>query len=200
MFPKNHYYDEATEYFKTILQCQRRLHGPFHQDVAAALHNCGLAQLRAGHHHHAQKSFEEAVRIRKGTLGKEHPHVAVSFAWKLIPSEVNSYPPHHLTKTIHSITRHHWSRVESHSCFCIDLKRRCGASERHCLFGETHWGRCIHRRLAFTTILAACTWNSMSIKKPDAPLKEHSIFSGMRCVTIPIVDRFDLALQRLYAI
>lgn len=75
---QNHKYEEAVEYFEIILQSQRRRHGPFHQDVASALHNCGLAQLRAGNHHQALKSFEEAVRIRKGTLGKEHPHVAVS--------------------------------------------------------------------------------------------------------------------------
>ena len=85
---QNHYYDEATEYFKVILQCQRRRHGPFHQDVAAALHNCGLAQLRAGSHHEALKSFEEAVRIRKGTLGKEHPHVAVSIAFLTSPRDL----------------------------------------------------------------------------------------------------------------
>ena len=64
--------------FTVILKCQRHLHGPFHQDVASALHNLGLAQLRAGNHHEALKSFEEAVRIRKGTLGKEHQQVAVS--------------------------------------------------------------------------------------------------------------------------
>jgi len=46
--------------------------------VAAALHNCGLAHLRAGNHHQALKAFEESARIRKGTLGKEHPAVAVS--------------------------------------------------------------------------------------------------------------------------
>ena len=61
-----------------MFQCQRKRHGPLHQDVAAALHNCGLAQLRTGDHHRALQSFETAVRIRKGTLGKEHPQVAAS--------------------------------------------------------------------------------------------------------------------------
>lgn len=75
---KNHYYTEAIECFYVILECQRRKHGPFHQDVASALHNCGLAHLRANNNHDALKAFEEAVRIRKGTLGKDHPQVAAS--------------------------------------------------------------------------------------------------------------------------
>ena len=75
---KNYQYDQAVEYFEVVLRCQRRRYGPFHQDVAAALHNCGLAHLRTGDHHRAIQSFEEAARIRKGTLGKEHPHVAAS--------------------------------------------------------------------------------------------------------------------------
>ena len=75
---KNHHYAEAIECFQAILQCHRQKHGPYHQDVASALHNCGLAHLRANNNHEAVKCFEEAVRIRKGVLGKEHPHVAAS--------------------------------------------------------------------------------------------------------------------------
>jgi len=75
---KNHRYDEAVEYFEVILKCQRRKHGPLHQDVASALHNCGLSQLRAGKYHEAAQSFQEAVRIRKEILGKDHSQVASS--------------------------------------------------------------------------------------------------------------------------
>lgn len=60
-----------------MLQCQRRRRGHLHPDVAAALHNVGIAQLRAQNHSEALKAFEEAARVRKGSLGRDHPHVAV---------------------------------------------------------------------------------------------------------------------------
>ncbi len=60
------------------MQCQRDKHGPLHPDVASALHNVGISQLRAGSHADALATFEEAARIRKGSLGDEHPLVAVS--------------------------------------------------------------------------------------------------------------------------
>ena len=78
LFVQNYNYDQAEKYFDVVLRCQRRHHGPFHGDVAAALHNCGLAQLRLENHHQAIQSFEEAARIRKGALGKQHPQVAAS--------------------------------------------------------------------------------------------------------------------------
>jgi hypothetical protein len=53
--------------------------------VAAALHNVGIAQLRAQNYAEALKAFEEAARIRKGALGREHPQVAVSLALLLHP-------------------------------------------------------------------------------------------------------------------
>jgi tetratricopeptide (TPR) repeat protein len=49
-----------------------------HPDVAASLHNVGIAQLRALNYPEALKAFEEAARVRKGSLGREHPQVAVS--------------------------------------------------------------------------------------------------------------------------
>lgn len=69
---------DALDLFDTVLQCQRRRHGHLHPDVASALHNVGIAQLRAQNHNEALKAFEEAARIRKGALGREHAQVAVS--------------------------------------------------------------------------------------------------------------------------
>jgi len=68
---------DALSLFEIVLQCQRRRHGHLHPDVAAALHNVGIAQLRAQNLEQALKAFEEAARIRKGSLGRDHPHVAV---------------------------------------------------------------------------------------------------------------------------
>jgi tetratricopeptide (TPR) repeat protein len=68
---------DAQRLFEVVLQCQRHRHGPLHPDVAAALHNIGITQLRAQNHSEALKAFEEAARVRKGSLGKDHPLVAV---------------------------------------------------------------------------------------------------------------------------
>jgi Tetratricopeptide repeat len=78
---------DAQRLFEVILQCQRHVHGPLHEDVAAALHNIGITQLRAQNHTEALKAFEEAARVRKGSLGKDHPLVAVSHAvsfWEVL--------------------------------------------------------------------------------------------------------------------
>lgn len=64
--------------FNIVLQCQRRRNGPVHADVAAALHNVGICQLRASNFDEALQAFEESARIRKGSLGRDHPQVAVS--------------------------------------------------------------------------------------------------------------------------
>jgi hypothetical protein len=68
---------DAYRLFDVVLKCQRHLHGPLHPDVAAALHNIGIVHLRAQNHEEALKAFEEAARVRKGSLGKDHPLVAV---------------------------------------------------------------------------------------------------------------------------
>ncbi len=46
--------------------------------MGAALHNVAIANLRAGQLDEAVDAIEEAVRIRKLTLGKDSPKVAVS--------------------------------------------------------------------------------------------------------------------------
>lgn len=53
-------------------------YGEEHYRVGAALHNVGIANLRAGKLDDAMASIEEAVRMRKKTLGATHPKVAVS--------------------------------------------------------------------------------------------------------------------------
>lgn len=69
---------DAQRLFGIVLQCQRSRHGQLHPDVAAALHNLGITLLRAQKHEEALNSFEEAARIRKGSMGQDHPMVAVS--------------------------------------------------------------------------------------------------------------------------
>lgn len=53
-------------------------YGEEHERVGAALHNVAVANLRAGLLDDAKDAIEEAVRIRRLTLGEEHPKVAVS--------------------------------------------------------------------------------------------------------------------------
>jgi tetratricopeptide (TPR) repeat protein len=69
---------EALHLFLLIWDVQREINGELHEDVGAAIHNVGLAQLRLERYEAAQDSFERAVRIRKGALGRDHPEVAVS--------------------------------------------------------------------------------------------------------------------------
>lgn len=69
---------EAMHLFLLIWDVQREINGELHEDVGAAIHNVGLAQLRLERYEAAQDSFERAVRIRKGALGTDHPEVAVS--------------------------------------------------------------------------------------------------------------------------
>ena len=52
--------------------------GEDHHRVGAALHNVAVANLRAGQLDDARDAIEEAVRIRKSTLGAQSPKVAVS--------------------------------------------------------------------------------------------------------------------------
>jgi hypothetical protein len=51
--------------------------GEEHHRVGAALHNVAVANLRAGLLDDARDAIEEAVRIRKLTLGEKDPKVAV---------------------------------------------------------------------------------------------------------------------------
>ena len=52
---------DAVHLFDVILQCQKRRNGNSHADVAAALYNLGIAQLRSQAHGEALKCFEEAA-------------------------------------------------------------------------------------------------------------------------------------------
>eukprot|EP00542_Grammatophora_oceanica_P014665 CAMPEP_0194050194 /NCGR_PEP_ID=MMETSP0009_2-20130614/33830_1 /TAXON_ID=210454 /ORGANISM="Grammatophora oceanica, Strain CCMP 410" /LENGTH=1390 /DNA_ID=CAMNT_0038696681 /DNA_START=190 /DNA_END=4362 /DNA_ORIENTATION=+ len=78
MYVKRDRLREALNLFKTIVECQRGLHGELHEDVGGAMHNVGLAYLRLEQHQEALAMFERASRVRKGALGRDHPEVAVS--------------------------------------------------------------------------------------------------------------------------
>jgi tetratricopeptide (TPR) repeat protein len=77
-FFKRGRYSEALHLLQIIVEVQRKKNGPVHEDVGAALHNVGIAELRLGENYKALQAFEEAVRVRKGSLGRDHPQVAVS--------------------------------------------------------------------------------------------------------------------------
>lgn len=72
----------ALDLFNIVLDCQRRRNSNLSADVASALHNVGIAQLRVQKHEDALNSFEEAASIRIGTLGRDHAQVAVSTVGK----------------------------------------------------------------------------------------------------------------------
>jgi Tetratricopeptide repeat len=71
-------YAKAIKTFEGILSDLLERFGEEHYRVGAALHNVAVANLRAGLLDDAKDAIEEAVRIRKLTLGDDHPKVAVS--------------------------------------------------------------------------------------------------------------------------
>lgn len=71
-------YAKAIKTFEHILSDMLDRFGEEHHRVGAALHNVAVANLRAGLLDDAKDAIEEAIRIRKQTLGHEHPKVAVS--------------------------------------------------------------------------------------------------------------------------
>ena len=71
-------FKNALTAFEGILASLLQAYGEEHYRVGAALHNVGIANLRAGKLDDAMASIEEAVRMRKSTLGDTHPKVAVS--------------------------------------------------------------------------------------------------------------------------
>lgn len=75
---QNGKYAKAIKTFESILSDLLEKLGEEHHRVGAALHNVAVANLRAGLLDDARDAIEEAVRIRKLTLGDENPKVAVS--------------------------------------------------------------------------------------------------------------------------
>lgn len=71
-------FEKALKAFEEILASMVGAYGKEHHRVGAAHHNVGIANLRAGNLDEAMSSIEEAVRMRKKTLGECHPKVAVS--------------------------------------------------------------------------------------------------------------------------
>ncbi len=52
-----------------------------HPDVAASLHNLGVASLHRGMHDDAADYLARALAIRRAVLGEEHPEVAATYNW-----------------------------------------------------------------------------------------------------------------------
>ncbi|KAG7354995.1 tetratricopeptide repeat family protein [Nitzschia inconspicua] len=71
-------YAKAIKTFESILSDLLERYGEEHERVGAALHNVAVANLRAGLLDDARDAIEEAVRIRKLTLGEDHAKVADS--------------------------------------------------------------------------------------------------------------------------
>mmetsp|Transcript_26880 Transcript_26880/g.63147 ORF Transcript_26880/g.63147 Transcript_26880/m.63147 type:complete len:479 (+) Transcript_26880:339-1775(+) len=71
-------YARAIKIFESILSELLERYGEEHRRVGSALHNVAVANLRSGLLDDARDAIEEAVRIRKLTLGEDEPQVADS--------------------------------------------------------------------------------------------------------------------------
>jgi len=71
-------YTKAIKIFESILSALLERYGEEHHRVGSALHNVAVANLRSGLLDDARDAIEEAVRIRKLTLGEDEPQVADS--------------------------------------------------------------------------------------------------------------------------
>jgi len=71
-------YARAIKVFESILSLLLERYGEEHHRVGSALHNVAVANLRSGLLGDARDAIEEAVRIRKLTLGEDEPQVADS--------------------------------------------------------------------------------------------------------------------------
>ncbi len=71
-------YARAIKIFESILAALLDAHGEEHHRVGSALHNVAVANLRSGLLDDARDAIEEAVRIRRLTLGEDDPKVADS--------------------------------------------------------------------------------------------------------------------------
>jgi tetratricopeptide (TPR) repeat protein len=75
---KNSKFEKALKKFESILASILERFGETHHRVGAALHNVGIANLRAGKLADAMDAIEEAIRIRKASLGQDDATVTVS--------------------------------------------------------------------------------------------------------------------------
>lgn len=71
-------YSKAIKAFENILSALLDRYGEEHHRVGSALHNVAVANLRSGLLEDAKDAIEEAVRIRKLTVGDDDPKVADS--------------------------------------------------------------------------------------------------------------------------
>ena len=54
------------------------MHGELHSSIGSMWHNIGIVLLRAQDYDQALLSFQKAVRVRRGAIGRDHADVAVS--------------------------------------------------------------------------------------------------------------------------
>jgi tetratricopeptide (TPR) repeat protein len=71
----------AIERAREALAIREAKLGHDHPDVAASLHNLGVASLNLGALEAAGDYFERALTIRRAVLGEDHPDVAASYNW-----------------------------------------------------------------------------------------------------------------------
>ena len=56
----------------------RKQYGIVHPTVGSTLHNLGIVYLQAKSYENALKAFQEATRVRRGAIGREHIDVSCS--------------------------------------------------------------------------------------------------------------------------
>ena len=71
----------AIEEARAALAIREARLGLDHPDVAASLHNLGVASLHRGLRDDAADYFTRALTIRRAVLGEEHPEVAATYNW-----------------------------------------------------------------------------------------------------------------------
>lgn len=71
-------YKQAVKMFEALHKAQMDRFGEMHSSVGAATHNVGVVRLRMGQARRAERTLEQAVRIRRNVLGDHHLDVAVS--------------------------------------------------------------------------------------------------------------------------
>ena len=65
--------DLALEEYNTVIEIQRRIHGPKHPNIAETLHFIGCAEARKGNKELALTTLESCYNMRLGFLGSDHP-------------------------------------------------------------------------------------------------------------------------------
>ncbi|HYO72481.1 MAG TPA: serine/threonine-protein kinase [Archangium sp.] len=73
-------YEEARTAYERVLELRRKVLGPEHPKVIAALNNLGVALGALGKYEEARAVYEQALDLRRKTLGPDNPLVANSYS------------------------------------------------------------------------------------------------------------------------